>query len=67
MYYDFLLRADEGTDEGILSWCQYVLSGLIEEIEKLDKLLDYPFLRDRFSTFIKLIQTSKGGFHYLFQ
>lgn len=45
-YYDFLSKADTGSDEDILTWCEYVLSGLSEEIEKLDKLLDYNFLRD---------------------
>ena len=32
---------------GLLSWCEYVLSGLREEIEKLDKLLNYTFLKDK--------------------
>lgn len=30
-----------------MAWCDYVLSGLSEEIEKLDKLLDYGFLKDK--------------------
>lgn len=44
-YYDFLSEADKGTDEGIMAWVEYVLKGLKEEIEKLDKLSDYTFLR----------------------
>jgi len=44
-YYDNLSKADLGTDEGILSWCEYVLKGLKEEIEKIDKLSDYDFLK----------------------
>lgn len=45
-YYDMLARADEGTDEGILVWCLYVLKGLAREIEKIDKLLNRTYLRD---------------------
>lgn len=44
-YYDNLSIADLGTDEGILSWCEYVLKGLKEEIEKIDKLSDYDYLK----------------------
>jgi Fic family protein len=45
-YYDFLSLADSGTREGILNWCEYVLKGLKNEIEKIDKLLNYDYLRD---------------------
>ena len=31
--------------QGIKAWCEYVLKGLKEEIEKIDKLLDYEFLK----------------------
>lgn len=44
-YYDHLSKADEGTREGILEWCEYVLSGLKTEIEKVDRLLDYEYLK----------------------
>ncbi len=44
-YYTNLSKADEGTDEGVLKWAEYVLKGLKEEIEKIDKLTDYSFLR----------------------
>ena len=44
-YYTNLSEADKGTDEGIITWIEYVLKGLKEEIEKIDKLLDYKFLR----------------------
>lgn len=44
-YYNFLSEADKGTDEGIMAWVEYVLKGLKEEIEKIDKLSDYNFLR----------------------
>ncbi|WP_229689115.1 Fic family protein [Puia dinghuensis] len=44
-YYKYLSQADKGTNEGILEWCNYVLKGLKEEIEKIDRLLDYNFLK----------------------
>lgn len=44
-YYDALMRADSWSEEWLLSWCSYVLSWLRREIEKLDKLLDYEFLK----------------------
>lgn len=43
-YYQFLAMADTGTKQGILAWTEYVLHGLKEEIEKIDKLLDYEYL-----------------------
>ena len=43
-YYKFLAMADAGTNSGILTWCEYVLHGLKEEIEKIDRLLDYTYL-----------------------
>lgn len=44
-YYDYLSEADTGTPEGIENWCIYVLKGLEEEIEKIDQLLDFDFLK----------------------
>lgn len=44
-YYTNLSEADKGTDEGLIKWIEYVLTGLKEEIEKIDKLLDYDFLK----------------------
>jgi len=44
-YYSNLSEADKGTEEGMIMWIEYVLKGLKEEIEKIDKLLDYDFLR----------------------
>jgi Fic family protein len=43
-YYDSLRAADSGEDEGILSWCRYVLKGLQAEIEKVDSLVDRGYL-----------------------
>ncbi|MBB6478478.1 Fic family protein [Spirochaeta isovalerica] len=46
-YYDALQRADEGTDEGILAWVEYVLSGLNDEISKIDNLLEFDFVKSK--------------------
>ncbi len=43
-YYKYLEQADTGEKSGILAWCEYVLRGLKQEIEKIDKLLDYDYL-----------------------
>lgn len=43
-YYEHLSEADLGTDEGLLNWCDYVLSGILEEVIKVNKLLDFDFL-----------------------
>ncbi|RPH29986.1 MAG: Fic family protein [Bacteroidales bacterium] len=44
-YYKKLSEADAGSDIGILSWSDYVLRGLKDEILKIDKLTDYDYLR----------------------
>lgn len=49
-YYSFLAQADQGTEDGMISWIEYVLKGLKEEIEKIDKLLDYDFLKKEILT-----------------
>lgn len=46
-YYEKLALADKGTYENTLTWCQYVLQGLKNEIEKIDRLLEYSFLKRR--------------------
>lgn len=43
-YYDKLSLADSGDEQKILDWCLYVLEGLRSEIEKIDKLLDIPYI-----------------------
>ncbi len=43
-YYSMLSKADSGIPEDILAWCEYVLEGLRNEIEKIDNLLDYTYL-----------------------
>jgi len=46
-YYDKLSNADLGTDEAILEWSEYVLNGLKHEIEKVDKLSEYEYLKTK--------------------
>lgn len=46
-YYLELSKADLGTDEGLLGWCDYVLTGVLEEVEKVNKLLDFKYLRTK--------------------
>jgi len=43
-YYERLSEADKGTDESLLSWCDYVLTGILQEVTKVNKLLDFDFL-----------------------
>jgi len=45
-YYDMLAIADSGKDNDILQWCTYVLQGLKEEIEKIDRFSDYNYLKN---------------------
>ena len=44
-YYHYLSLADNGETPSILSWCTYVLKGLKEEIDKIDNLSNYEYLR----------------------
>lgn len=43
-YYEMLSIADRGDDESMLIWTEYVLEGILEEIEKINKLTNYTFL-----------------------
>lgn len=45
-YYKFLALADTGEKEKVLEWCLYVLAGLKEEIEKIDRLLDLKYMTE---------------------
>ncbi len=47
LYYEMLAKADSGNDAQLLSWCEYVLTGLLAELKKIDKLLDYHFLASK--------------------
>jgi Fic family protein len=46
-YFDNLSVADKGDAASILSWCEYVLFGLKREIEKVDRLLNYAYLKEK--------------------
>ncbi|KPX47547.1 Filamentation induced by cAMP protein Fic [Pseudomonas syringae pv. helianthi] len=43
-YYAMLAKADKGTKEGLEEWCTYVLQGIRDEVEKVDRLTDYAYL-----------------------
>lgn len=43
-YYNYLSAADTGTEEGLLSWSDYFLGGLLEEISKIDRLLNKEYV-----------------------
>ena len=45
-YYRKLAIADSGTRETVLEWCEYVLTGLKSEIDKIDQLLEYSVLKE---------------------
>ncbi len=45
-YYDMLSKADSLKDEDILEWCEYFLTGLKNEIEKIDSLLDKDYVEE---------------------
>jgi len=44
IYYEKLGCADKGDDNSLLDWCDYVLSGILIEISKVNKLLDFDYL-----------------------
>ncbi|MBL4661475.1 MAG: Fic family protein, partial [Alcanivoracaceae bacterium] len=44
MYYKMLSIADIGTDDSMLKWCEYVLTGVCDEISKINRLLDHGYL-----------------------
>lgn len=46
-YNEMLSRADAGEEEKVLEWCEYVLTGLKEEIEKIDYLLDRKYIIEK--------------------
>lgn len=43
-YYEKLALADSGQKDKVLDWCLYVLDGLRQEIEKIDRLLDLSYM-----------------------
>lgn len=49
-YYAMLGQADTGTLEGREAWCVYVLSGMLDELRKVDRLTDASYLIERILT-----------------
>ena len=49
-YYAMLGRADTGTQAGRETWCVYVLSGMLDELRKVDRLTDVTYLIERILT-----------------
>lgn len=45
LYYKMLGHADSGERSKQLEWCEYVLKGLLTEMNKIDVLLDYENLK----------------------
>jgi len=46
-YYAMLSMADTGTDEGLEKWCLYVLGGIRNELEKVDRITQYSYLQEK--------------------
>lgn len=46
-YYAMLGQADTGSPEGREAWCIYVLQGMLEELQKVDRLTDSGYLLAR--------------------
>lgn len=44
VYYQMLSKADRGTLDGLEEWCVYVLSGILNELKKVDRLTNYEYL-----------------------
>jgi Fic family protein len=49
-YYAMLSSADSGTPEGREAWCVYVLSGMLDELRKVDRLTDAAYLNQNILT-----------------
>ncbi len=44
-YYAMLALADLGTATGQEAWCTYVLTGILDELKKVDQLTNFDYLR----------------------
>lgn len=45
-YYNMLGEADHGTDEGLEGWCTYVLTGVRDEMQKVQQLTSHEYLQN---------------------
>lgn len=46
-YYEMLALADVGTDDALEKWCTYVLTGVRDELRKVDRLADHEYLQSK--------------------
>lgn len=46
-YYEMLSKADAGTDKGLEEWSTYMLTGILEELSKVDILTKYSELKEK--------------------
>ena len=46
-YYAMLALADLGTASGQEDWCTYVLTGILDELKKVDQLTNFDYLRNK--------------------
>jgi Fic family protein len=46
-YYEMLSKADSLQDKDVLAWAEYFLLGLKNEIEKIDSLLSYKYVKNK--------------------
>lgn len=46
-YYAMLASADAGTPAGLEQWCLYVLQGVLVELNKVDQLTQYDYLKSK--------------------
>lgn len=49
-YYSMLALVDSGSPEGQEAWCTYVLTGILDELKKVDQLTDFAYLRNKILT-----------------
>ena len=46
-YYAMLSQADSGQEAELEAWCAYVLAGIRDELQKVNQLADFSYLRDK--------------------
>lgn len=46
-YYSMLALADSGSPDGQEAWCTYVLTGILDELKKVDQLANFEYLRSK--------------------
>ena len=59
-YYKMLSIADQGDKPSLLTWCEYVLTGIRDEIIKVNKLLDHDYLFNKILKPSVLLANERG-------